>query len=117
MYQSQTADVGESPDKEQGKGDEILSSASTLPSNNEIDEKAIEDETVTRICHGRVSRLEDKVPESWWKTIFADSMYLKTDGDVVEDPDITKDELKQLVSEIPEMKFIFLKGSDSQSAG
>ncbi|TPX47760.1 D-alanine---D-alanine ligase [Synchytrium endobioticum] len=51
------------------------------------------------ICHGRVSDLEAMVPSQWWKTVFADAMYLKTDGDVVEDPDITSEEVKMLVED------------------
>ncbi|KAJ3035614.1 hypothetical protein HK097_004161, partial [Rhizophlyctis rosea] len=48
------------------------------------------------VCHGRVPDLEKMVPAHWWKTVFADSMYLKTDGDVVEDPDITTEEVAML---------------------
>jgi hypothetical protein len=36
------------------------------------------------------------VPSSWWTTVFADSMYLKTDGDVIEDPEITREEIALL---------------------
>lgn len=43
--------------------------------------------------------LEPLVPKSWWKTLFADEMYLKTDGDVVEDPSITAAEVDQLLSD------------------
>lgn len=47
-------------------------------------------------CHGRVVEddFERMVPAQWWKHVFADAYYLKTDGDVVEDPEITKEELK-----------------------
>ena len=48
------------------------------------------------VCFGRVADLEAMVPSQWWKTVFADGMYLKTDGDVVEDPDITSEEIKML---------------------
>lgn len=65
------------------------------------------------ICRGRVANLADKVPEAWWKTVFADSMYLKTDGDVVEDPDITKDEIKQLIKFLPQVERVFQRGLDS----
>ncbi|KAJ3302433.1 hypothetical protein HDV03_004977 [Kappamyces sp. JEL0829] len=37
-------------------------------------------------------------------------MYLKTDGDVVEDPDITRDELDMLVSHIPEITELLQSG-------
>ncbi|KAJ3053933.1 hypothetical protein HDU99_007875, partial [Rhizoclosmatium hyalinum] len=43
-------------------------------------------------CHGRVDDLESMVPAEWWTQVFNDSMYLKTDGDVVEDPEVTKQE-------------------------
>lgn len=50
----------------------------------------------TGICHGRVAEndFEKMVPAQWWKAVFADGLYLKTDGDVVEDPEITKEELR-----------------------
>jgi hypothetical protein len=48
------------------------------------------------ICFGRVNEadFERMVPAQWWKTVFADGLYLKTDGDVVEDPEITKEEIR-----------------------
>ena len=50
------------------------------------------------VCYGRVkeSDFERMVPDQWWKTLFADDLYLKTDGDVVEDPEITKEEIRML---------------------
>ena len=50
-------------------------------------------------CHGRISDLEMMVPPQWWKTVFADGLYLKTDGDVIEDPEITQEEIALLESE------------------
>lgn len=47
-------------------------------------------------CYGRVSDLETMVPAQWWKKVFADAIYLKTDGDVVEDPEITREEIAML---------------------
>ncbi|MEX0771401.1 MAG: methyltransferase domain-containing protein [Balneolaceae bacterium] len=41
---------------------------------------------------GPVSDLEHYLPPDWWKRIF-NSMYLKTDADVVEDPRITETEV------------------------
>jgi hypothetical protein len=58
----------------------------------------------TTICHGKVSNLEKRVPEQWWKTVFSDALYLKTDGDVVEDPEITKEEIEEIVGTIPHLK-------------
>jgi hypothetical protein len=48
------------------------------------------------VCHGRVPEqdFEKMVPAQWWKSVFADALYLKTDGDVVEDPEITKEEIR-----------------------
>lgn len=81
-----------------------------VPSSSTIAEEA------KAICQGRVANLADKVPEAWWKTVFADSMYLKTDGDVVEDPDITKDEIKQLITFLPQVERVFLRGIDSNGS-
>ncbi|MBU0478783.1 methyltransferase domain-containing protein [bacterium] len=41
---------------------------------------------------GPVSSLEEHVRPDWWRNIF-NSLYIKTDGDVVEDKDITNQEL------------------------
>jgi hypothetical protein len=48
------------------------------------------------ICHGRVpeTNFQKMVSTKWWETVFGDELYLKTDGDVVEDPEITKEEIK-----------------------
>ncbi len=53
------------------------------------------------ICFGPVLNLEEYVKKDWWKRVF-NSYYLKTDGDVVEDQNITKYEV-DFFSEI--MKF------------
>ncbi|KAG5463327.1 MAG: hypothetical protein BJ554DRAFT_139 [Olpidium bornovanus] len=63
-----------------------------------------------KICHGRVSNLEAHVPRQWWMTLFADEVYLKTDGDVVEDPEITREEIRVL-EQNPRVLEIFLRGS------
>lgn len=41
---------------------------------------------------GPVPNLEEHISQDWWRTLF-NSMYLKTDGDVVEDPRITSSEV------------------------
>ncbi|MFX1390285.1 MAG: methyltransferase domain-containing protein [Promethearchaeota archaeon] len=46
----------------------------------------------TSICIGPVPDLEEYVKKDWWKRIF-NAYYLKTDGDVVEDNLITKNEI------------------------
>lgn len=43
-------------------------------------------------CLGRVLDLEEHVQPDWWRRIF-NSMYLKTDGDVVDDQNITRKEV------------------------
>lgn len=85
------------------------SSASLVKAATNYSEKARNKDSP--ICHGRVSNLQEMVPEQWWKTLFSDAMYLKTDGDVVEDPAITREELEELIR-IPEIKSIFMKGSE-----
>ncbi|KAG0045113.1 hypothetical protein BGZ83_009640 [Gryganskiella cystojenkinii] len=54
--------------------------------------------TPPAICHGRVQDAEAYVPKAWWKDVFADNLYLQTDGDVVEDPAITLQEIRLLES-------------------
>ncbi|KAF9929849.1 hypothetical protein FBU30_001162 [Linnemannia zychae] len=50
----------------------------------------------TAVCHGRVNDPESYVPKAWWKGVFGDNLYLQTDGDVVEDPAITLEEIRLL---------------------
>jgi D-alanine-D-alanine ligase len=45
-----------------------------------------------RKSYGPVSNLEEYVPSDWWNRIF-NSVYLKTDADVVDDPSITVKEI------------------------
>ncbi|HOE63023.1 MAG TPA: methyltransferase domain-containing protein [Candidatus Sumerlaeota bacterium] len=45
---------------------------------------------------GPVANLEEHVPSDWWRRVF-NAYYLKTDGDVVEDESITKDEVSQFI--------------------
>jgi hypothetical protein len=47
----------------------------------------------TRATLGPLTKLEDHVPLAWWDRQF-DALYLKTDGDVVEDDDITRREIR-----------------------
>ncbi|KAF8924454.1 S-adenosyl-L-methionine-dependent methyltransferase [Dissophora ornata] len=49
-------------------------------------------------CYGRVKNPESYVPSAWWKSGF-DHLYLQTDGDVVEDPAITLQEIRLLEEE------------------
>ncbi len=45
---------------------------------------------------GPVADLERHLPRDWWKTLF-NAVYLKTDGDVVENAQITRDEVDAVV--------------------
>ncbi|KAJ3006661.1 UNVERIFIED_CONTAM: hypothetical protein HDU68_003962 [Siphonaria sp. JEL0065] len=65
-------------------------------------------------CYGKVDDLEAMVPAEWWTQVFSDSMYLKTDGDVVEDAEVTRQEIGILERDA-EIKNIFLRGSDQKS--
>jgi len=47
-------------------------------------------------CLGPVANLEEHVPSDWWCRIF-NSVYLKTDGDVVNDPRLTSAEVDLLL--------------------
>jgi len=49
-----------------------------------------------RASLGPVRDLEAHVPADWWNRIFG-SLYLKTDGDVVDDADITRAEVNRIV--------------------
>jgi len=49
-----------------------------------------------RSVAGPVENLAEHVPPDWWRKIF-NSMYLKTDGDVVSDADITRREIDRFV--------------------
>jgi len=46
----------------------------------------------TPVCLGPISNLEEYVRRDWWKNIF-NAYYLKTDGDVVDDQNITSNEV------------------------
>ncbi|KNE65690.1 hypothetical protein AMAG_19194 [Allomyces macrogynus ATCC 38327] len=80
-----------------------------------VDQAATTTTTKPRICRGRVGNLESNVPQAWWKHVFADEFYLKTDGDVVEDPDVTRSEVDMLES-YPYVAAILRRGSESGAA-
>jgi D-alanine-D-alanine ligase len=48
-------------------------------------------------CFGPVPTLEEYVRPDWWRSIFG-SLYLKTDGDVVDDQGITRQEIDMFAS-------------------
>ena len=66
------------------------------------------------LCNGPVEDLEKMVPKQWWKTVFSDDLYLKTDGDVVEDVEITREEIS-LLEQNPSVRKVLEKGSDITS--
>jgi D-alanine-D-alanine ligase len=49
-----------------------------------------------RRTHGPVTDLESHLPADWWRTLF-NALYLKTDGDVVENPENTSAEVDALI--------------------
>ena len=59
---------------------------------------------------GPVPNLEEHVQPTWWRNIF-NSLYLKTDGDVVEDQKITNEEVDlftSILKILPEDKILDL---------
>ena len=49
--------------------------------------------------NGQPTALAHRVPAEWWRTVFgAGSLYLMTDGDVVENAAITKSEVDVLIA-------------------
>lgn len=59
---------------------------------------------------GPVANLEEHVPPEWWRGIF-NSLYLKTDSDVVADPNITRQEVQyfaRILQLTPEDKILDL---------
>ena len=53
-------------------------------SNGKVDKTKVPNKTI-----GPIANLEQHLQPDWWKRIF-NSMYLKTDADVVEDNQITQ---------------------------
>ena len=51
----------------------------------------------TRSCLGPVADLEAHLPEEWWRKLF-NALYVKTDGDVVENRENTRREVDFIVS-------------------
>jgi D-alanine-D-alanine ligase len=85
------------------------SNKSTLPSKKSILQPKT---TQSILCNGPVEDLEKMVPNQWWKTVFSDDLYLKTDGDVVEDAEITREEIS-LLEQNPSVRKVLEMDSDS----
>src|SRR5204862_677379 len=51
----------------------------------------------TRSCLGPVADLEAHLPEEWWRKLF-NALYVKTDGDVVENVENTRREVDFIIS-------------------
>jgi D-alanine-D-alanine ligase len=49
---------------------------------------------------GPVSDLERHLPSDWWRSLF-NSLYLKTDGDVVENPANTRQDIDLVIARVP----------------
>ena len=60
---------------------------------------------------GSVSSLFKHVENGWWKTVF-DEFYIRTDGDVVDDPKITEEECNEILS-LPHVGQLFSQKRDS----
>ncbi|KAI9357652.1 S-adenosyl-L-methionine-dependent methyltransferase [Zopfochytrium polystomum] len=84
-------------------------------SNDTVDGE-IECDLQTPLCHGRVDDLESMVPSDWWQGVFSDELYLKTDGDVVEDADVTREEVNRLLKD-PGVSRILARGREPPSGG
>ncbi|RKO97012.1 hypothetical protein CAUPRSCDRAFT_7151, partial [Caulochytrium protostelioides] len=69
----------------------------------------------SQVCYGRVRNMEAMVPPQWWKTVFADGLYLQTDGDVVEDADITRAEV-DMIEAVPAVAAMLAASRDGQAA-
>ncbi|KAG9067378.1 hypothetical protein KI688_012161 [Linnemannia hyalina] len=96
------------PSPDYSDSDEIeggSNSGSTISTNN----------TSGTICHGRVKNPEAMVPKTWWKTVFSDQLYLQTDGDVVEDSAITREEVRVLEG-IAAIRNILQASTDSNAS-
>lgn len=76
-------------------------------------EKSHKQEKTDKSCKkilGPVQNLEDHVSPDWWRKIF-NSLYLKTDGDVVEDRTITSQEIElfvEILNPSPDSKILDL---------
>jgi D-alanine-D-alanine ligase len=80
------------------------------PNNNRETRRAARTTKRPPLIRGPVSNLEEHVQADWWRNIF-NSLYLKTDADVVDDPAITRDEVtlfSQILELKPEMRILDL---------
>ncbi|KAK3833905.1 MAG: S-adenosyl-L-methionine-dependent methyltransferase [Linnemannia elongata] len=96
-----------SPDDSESDEAEGGTSSRTTTSNNNTNDT---------ICHGRVKNPEAMVSKTWWKNVFSDQLYLQTDGDVVEDPAITLEEVRLLES-VTAIRDILQASVDSSPSG
>eukprot|EP00842_Homolaphlyctis_polyrhiza_P000908 jgi/Hompol1/1818/HPOL_003485-RA len=93
----------------QGDIDKLMECSISLAKAVSPHSEALHSASSKPICHGRVRDLGGMVPTQWWKSVFADAMYLKTDGDVCEDPEITQGEIALLL-DIPDIRNIIMRG-------
>ncbi|SDL64241.1 D-alanine-D-alanine ligase [Catalinimonas alkaloidigena] len=70
----------------------------TSPKPSTTPKKKTKKRDITQVL-GPVDSLEYYVKADWWKEIF-NANYLRTDGDVVDDPTITQDEIDQFLNVI-----------------
>ncbi|KAF9153668.1 hypothetical protein BG015_002926 [Linnemannia schmuckeri] len=111
-------DDSESDEIEGGTTSENSLSNSNNNSNNNNDTANTTNTSNTNgvICHGRVKNPETMVSKTWWKTVFGDQLYLQTDGDVVEDPAITLEEVR-LLEGITAVRDILQASTTSSTSG
>jgi D-alanine-D-alanine ligase len=78
-----------------------------MPTSQEISENENKKNKINNRTIGPVSDLEKHLPTEWWRTLF-NSIYLKTDGDVVENSANTISDIDLLLSsvELPKDSFV-----------
>ncbi|KAF9908342.1 hypothetical protein EC991_009894 [Linnemannia zychae] len=94
--QLDSIDVVILPSPDDSESDEVGGSTSSETDTHSSTITSTTTNKTRAVCHGRVKNPESMVSNTWWKTVFSDQLYLQTDGDVVEDPAITLEEVRIL---------------------
>lgn len=69
----------------------------------------------TPVTIGSVASLFPHIEKEWWKNVF-DEFYLRTDGDVVEDPRVTEAECEEILR-LPHVNRLFTQERESRHQG